>query len=423
MFAWLSWLLSNRPAPWNDEERGWFGWLDTVDGSGFFDAARTTATLLAIIGIGGAAFVAYRRQATTELTYNFTVRAHAVAVDAQATAAKQLALDSQKYDLDRANHELETQRRVDDRERELRTQFASVAAQLGSAQFMTRHAAVFALASLADAWHRLGNDVERQACVDLFCSQLRTPRVKDPRDNPKGIGGATMTEYLQDNEIRQTMVASLRAHRPLVAESEDNWKSCSLDLHGADLSGYYLNEVDLRSVNFDDANLSYSKFIESDLSDALMTRVNVSSANFNRADMANVKLFSARTDESSDPKRPWMNSVQFNDADLRDAHLTNARLPHSEFESANLTGARMANADLRNTHFSGAILTAARLDGSQLAGANLRQADVRDASLRGCDLTDAHFDGIRHNENTRWPKDSPPEGIGPPMPPETDEQE
>ncbi|WP_094285529.1 pentapeptide repeat-containing protein [Mycobacterium lehmannii] len=439
-FAWLSWLLSDRPAPWNDDG-GWFAWLDSVDGAALFDAARTAATLLAIIGVGGAAFVAYRRQATTELTYQFTVRAHAVAIDAQETAARQYELDSKKYELDRQRHDLETQRRIDDRERELRARFASIAAQLDAERFAERHAAVFALASLADDWHRAGNDVERQACVDLFCAQLRSRRVRKPfpREEEAGIGPTT-AKYMQDAEIRNALVALLRSHRPLVADSDDNWKSCLLDLSGADLSGFYFKDTDLRGVNLDDANLSDANMVGADLCNATMVRAILSSANFEKATMVNARLHSTRIVDSVDDKRPWGNAARFNSADLRRAWFTNARLKYSEFDGADFTGAKMDRADLRNCHFVAATLTEARCRESnleqanfaraelrfarfiesELAKANFSKADLRDTDFRESDLTAANFERIRHNAGTRWPNEEPPGNIGQPELSETE---
>jgi len=376
--------------------------------------------LLAIVGIGGAAFVAYRRQATTELTYQFTVRAHAVAIDAQTTATRQLELDSQKYELDRQRHELDTQRRHDDRVHELRARFSTIAQQLGAEHYAVRHAGVFALASLADDWHRAANDIERQACVDLFCAQLRSHRVPEPtlRNLEAGIG-PTMAEYRQDTEIRKAMVALLRSHRPLSAVSEDNWKSCSLDLSGADLSLFYLDQTDLRGVNLDGANLTYTSMIGTDLSDAMMARVNITNANFDDATMVDAKLYSARIDDSTDEKRPWSTSAKFNNANLEGAWFTNARLPHSEFDGANLTGAKMDFTDLQMSHFVTAILSIARLRNAKLVGANFGRADLGDAQFSESDLNDARFDQARYNERTKWPNKTPPQGIGPPETPES----
>lgn len=74
LFLWLAWLLSHQAAPWRDAA-GW-AWMAHIDGQGWFDSARTTATILAIVGVGGAALVAYRRQDTAELNHRFTVKAH-----------------------------------------------------------------------------------------------------------------------------------------------------------------------------------------------------------------------------------------------------------------------------------------------------------------------------------------------------------
>ncbi|WP_166429202.1 pentapeptide repeat-containing protein [Mycolicibacterium obuense] len=426
MFAWLAWLFSKQPAPWRDQ-RGLWAWLSEVSGESYFDAARTTATLLAVVGLGGAALVAYRRQATAELTYGFTVRAHAVAIDAQKTAAEQLSLDSRKYDLDRERHDLETLRRDDDRQRELRSRFATIAAQLGSDQYAVRHAGVVALASMADDWHRFGNDLERQACIDLFCAQLRRSRV--PNFDERSIRGEvvfgewTPEKRSQDTEIRKAMIALIRSRRPLIEDSDDNWNACSLDLTGADLSGFYFNETNLRSVNFDDANLSNVNMIGSDLSNAQMARVNVTRANFSNAVMVGTRLFSIRIDGRGEDnvaeKVMQQRAAQFNHANMEDARLTNAYLPYCEFEEANLTGARMDFATLNGADFMEATLRAARMRSANLSGADFRRADLRDAAMSNVtNVAAAKFDDARHNIGTRWPKGERPNVLESPEEPE-----
>jgi hypothetical protein len=187
LFGWLAWLQSHQPAPWNDRA-GYGAWLSHVDGTAMFDAARTTATILAVVGVGGAALVAYRRQATAELTYEINVRANQVAIESQETAAQQLQLDSQKYELDRQRHQLEEERRRDDREQELRARFAKIAEQLDNASSAVRHAGAYSLASLADDWHQFGKSSERQVCVWISSAPncvRHAPPIRTIRESPR----------------------------------------------------------------------------------------------------------------------------------------------------------------------------------------------------------------------------------------------
>lgn len=85
-----------------------------------------------------------------------------------------------------------------------------------------------------------------------------------------------------------------------------------------------------------------------------------------------------------------------NDADLRDADLTNADLRRADLigavlrgadlTNADLRGADLTNADLTNADLIGADLTNADLIGAGLCGASLYGAVLRGAVLRGADL-------------------------------------
>ncbi len=319
LFAWLAWLLSHQSAPWRGDT-GWWDWLEHVGGSELFDAARTTATILAVVGVGGAALVAYRRQDTAE-------RAHQVAIDGQEIATSQHTLDSQKYQLDR-------DRQSHEQERDLRARFASVAEQLGATNYAVRHAGAYALASLADDWHRFGNDVERQVCVHLLCAQLRVPRVGSGMGAVEILPGKNPAE---DREVRKTMITLIRSHRPVDTDVADNWKSCSLDLSGADLSEFDCSDIDLRSANLDDANLTGAVLVRSDLSKATMARANLSRANFLGATLTGAHLFSVHTEQlgEDDTRR---NQVVFGGAGLKGVQLTSASLPHADFVLADLQG-------------------------------------------------------------------------------------
>jgi uncharacterized protein YjbI with pentapeptide repeats len=403
-FGWLTWLLSHQPWPWRDPD-GWRAFFSHVDGTEMFDAARTTATILAIIGIGGAALVAYRRQDTAE-------RAHEVAIEAQQTATEQLRLDSRKYELDRQRHELETDkhkldndRRADDRERELRARFTTIAEQLGSDNYAVRHAGAYALASLADDWHNFGKDNERQVCVNLLCAQLRTPRPQvqfyDDNNVPEDTGDSP-----EDLEVRKTIVDQIRLHRSSKIEDPDDWRPCRLDLAGADLSGFNFNETDLQGANLDGADLSRATLVAANLTGASLVRAMLDATDFTAANLTKAELQSSRTKAVSNSAR---NRVVFQNAILQGSWFTDASLPHADFERASLSGAKLTNADLVMATFTKAQLIDANCANAKFMKASFKDADVRGADFSTAVIADANFRGARHSGKTRWPDGAVPE--------------
>jgi uncharacterized protein YjbI with pentapeptide repeats len=385
LFGWVAWVQSHQPAPWHDPH-GWWAWMSHADGQAMVDAAHTTVAGLAVIGIGGAALVAYRRQDTAERTHQ--------------VAASQLQLDSQKYDLDRDRHQLET-------ERDLRTRFTTIAEQLGSTNYAVRHAGAYALAALADDWHRFGRDNERQVCVNLLCAQLRSPR--GPNE-PLKVATA-VRDMDNDLEVRRTMIELIRSHRPLNADGSDNWKSCLIDLSGADLSTFNLVETDLSAAILDGADLSQAKLRGANLSNAKMYMTTLSGADFSQANLTGANLFGAHvpTEPTEDA---WRNQVTFSGAQMRRATMQKVRLPNADFTKADLTGAKFYRAELIEADFGNAILAWTTFVKAKLSKAGFDGADLSGTDFSGVDdLTEATFDNARPDDDTKWPGGIVPDGV------------
>ncbi|WP_174396676.1 pentapeptide repeat-containing protein [Mycolicibacterium sphagni] len=389
LFVWLAWLLSHQPAPLRSGT-GWADWLKYADGSKLFDAARTTATILAIVGIGGAALVAYRRQDTAE-------RAHKVAIEGQRIANAQHELDSQKYQLDRDRHQLDTDRRRDDREKELRARFASTAEQLGSSNFAVRYAGAYALASLADDWHHFGNDDERQVCVNVLCAQLRRPRPQTPQDGPQ----FERNQVADELEVRRTIVALIKLHRPRALTDAPDWRECTLDFASADLSGLIFRAMDLQGAIFEDANLTRCDFTHAYLGGALLRRADLTAANFTSADLTGAMLSGCRT-EYSDADNLWGMRVTFDRANMTKVRLTRANLPSGDFEEADLTNAVLNGTKLESADFTGATFRPDKLYGAALDGANFTRADLRGTNFQQASPFEATFTDARYNARTQW---------------------
>lgn len=216
---------------WQQLNEAWVWSLNGATGQQLFDAARTTVTLVGIIGLGGAAFIAIRRQRTTERT--------------QLTAAEALVLSQSEF-----QHEST---------RALRDRYTAAAEQLGSDSFALRLAGVYALSALADDWAAVNNTSERQVCVDLLCAYLRTPVTEAVQNPPRrrsvlsylgsrlgapshhplttpGLHTSTNPRSAQEREVRQTIlrtIAEKTADHP--DRGQGSWADCRFDFSGAEL--------------------------------------------------------------------------------------------------------------------------------------------------------------------------------------------
>ncbi|MDC9015129.1 pentapeptide repeat-containing protein [Mycobacterium marinum] len=242
--------------------------MNKPTGDDWFNAARWAATTLAVVGVGGAAAVAYRRQ-----------------------------------DINEQAHKLEAERHEADRERELRSRFTTIAEQL-SGKASVRLAGAYALAALADDWYRFERKDERQVCVSLLCAQLRSPRRAKPNE--------------EEDEFRETVVSIISQHRP--SDAENSWSSCGLDLRGSDLSGLNLSDANLSGcrtnltgANLTGANLTAADFTCANLSgEARFDGADLNGTVLNRANLAHAHLAA------------HLNNVKLNYADLTCADLARA---------------------------------------------------------------------------------------------------
>lgn len=157
-----------------------------------FEVIRNAVTTAAALGVGIALFFSYRRQQTAEQTARIGVEAQAVAAEAQATAAKAQATAAAALELSNKQHSLDQDRRKDAVITELRTRYAKTAEQLGSNQLAVRLAGIYSLAALADDWADVGNDDERQVCVDLLGAYFRSSPLPEDDSARAEIVAATI---------------------------------------------------------------------------------------------------------------------------------------------------------------------------------------------------------------------------------------
>jgi len=239
---------------------------------------------------------------------------------------------------------------------------------------IVRLGAAYAMAKLADDWQHY-----RQTCIDVLCGYLRLSYEDWPSET---ASIAERTEFRADQEVRNTIVRIITAHRRSGALV--SWRG-HLDLTGAVLIHADFSGADLQGADLTGANFTHADFSGADLQGADLNRANLTGASFTRANLRGADLQGA----------------DLTDAYLTDAILTQAQLFGATLAHANLYGAELESASLTQANLTGAMLGSARLGHANLIGADLRGVDLTRAYLIGAILMGAKLD------NARWPEVSP----------------
>lgn len=281
--ALLTLVLAWLPIP--DHDGFWcFRWLDDVDGDGWFNAARTAVTVLGALGIGGAAYIAFRRQAAKEVE-------------------RYDALDRDQQAVERALHDRTT----------------AAAEQLGHDNASIRMAGVYALAAIADDWLRIQRQDQAQAVVNVLTAYLRSDTLPPnaPESDPPDVIAKAQRVRQREEDVRAAIIGSI---------SERRWPGGAWTRLALDLRGAYLINMDLFGAHLTGANLT----------GAHLTGAHLFGADLFGADLFGAHLFGADLTDTD------LTRADLTDADLTDANLTDANLTDANLTDANLSGVRGA---------------------------------------------------------------------------------
>lgn len=170
--------------------------------------------------------------------------------------------------------------------------------------------------------------------------------------------------------------------------------SCSgCDLSNKAMNGVRLNNADLSRSNFNNSNLSGGSLDGTDLSGAyfrgaLLIRVKGDSVNWPNAVLEDATLTEARISNSK----------------LTEANLSRANLSRAVFSDTNFQGAQFTNANLTGTHFQNGQFQTARFDGAIFIDAKLDGADFSGADMSTVQgLKQSQLDVACGDEKTRLP--------------------
>lgn len=275
-----------------------------------------------------------------------------------------------------------------------------------------------------------------QRLVELFANDEKKARTilgHIPEGARLGLGIRLYAPDIQDDERRLpddiTLTRCMRVGRPspgVIVETE--LYRLGNVLRGRDLSGLDLRYLDFSGVELCDVDMSGA-----DLRGSLIdSGTPLGHTVFRDADMRRMRFLGTlkagrpvylenadlREADFSRAKISWF---QFNGADMSDAILRNAvfectNMKRVNLAGADLTGANMGGIDLRKANLTGATMDRAFLDRTVMSDATVSGASVqslrsRNSNVRRVDFGQAYGTGSMFFENTKTKGSTLPRGF------------
>lgn len=275
-----------------------------------------------------------------------------------------------------------------------------------------------------------------QRLMELFANDEKKARTilgHIPEGARLGLGIRLYAPDIQDDERRLpddiTLTRCMRVGRPspgVIVETE--LYRLGNVLRGRDLSGLDLRYLDFSGVDLCDVDMSGA-----DLRGSLIdSGTPLGHTVFRDADMRRMSFLGKlepkcpvylenadlREADFSHAKVSWF---QFNGADMSDAILRNAVFECTNMERVNLagadlTGANMGGIDLRKANLAGATMDKAFLDrtvmsDATVSGASVHGLRIRRGNVRRVDFGQAHGAGSMFFENTKTKGSTLPGGF------------
>lgn len=132
-----------------------------------------------------------------------------------------------------------------------------------------------------------------------------------------------------------------------------------------------LRRIYLPGINFKDANLSYANLSNSHFPGTNFLHANLSGANLTHADLSRARLPHANL-SGADLSDADLSRAVFLDTDLSHADLRSADLSHADFQDADLSHADLQNATLENTKLN----NVRSIKETDFRGTGIKRADL-----------------------------------------------
>ena len=260
-----------------------------------------------------------------------------------------------RYELSKSEHVLARRTNSDE-------QLSKAIEQLGSTSSATRLGGIHVLRRLASESEEYLSSV-----IELLLAYCRAEseryHVETRTDSPEDILAAVT--FLAQLRIEARLGRLMAPGLILDGGSLARW-----DLHGANLQGVQLNDVDAS---------------ECDLAGANLLGAVIRGADLRRCSIANASLPSARLISTN------LSHIDGRGAALRLATLLNCDLTHSRFSSSNWTMATLRSCLAENTSFSEAVLVGTHISQCNLTGASFGNARLTASTIQSSPIADEYL--------------------------------
>ena len=186
--------------------------------------------------------------------------------------------------------------------------------------------------------------------------------------------------------------------RAILTKSQLQYSSFkSANLQGANMKGSNLQEAVLKGANLQGANLTEANLQVVDMSNAKLQGAYMKGTNLQDAVLNGANLQGANLSKA-DLQRADMSNVDLQRTDMNGTNLQQALLKNANLQRANLTRVELQKADLSNAKLQGAVLEYAKLQKADLSNAKLQGAVLEYAKLQKADLSNAKLQGVNLTE-------------------------
>lgn len=156
----------------------------------------------------------------------------------------------------------------------------------------------------------------------------------------------------------------------------------NLVFNGADLRGLHLMKLRADSLDLEEADLRESYLTEAKWKGCILRNARLDGAHLTDAVLRLCDLDQARA-----------TNAKFIRTRLENSTACGALFDGADLAEAVLTDTDFSRASFRGANLEGVSASGASFRGADLSAANLRNAELVDADLRGADLTDAELEG------------------------------